>query len=138
VEGGPLGLRCSESLGQLRREGLTVGRCAVERLMRSVSLEGVVRGRRVRTTIPSDIAVERPPDLVQRVFRAEQPKVIGLFKTELIRHAVQWKGLDDVEMATLEWVWWCKHHRLLEPLGYLPPAGYEKQFAFSRAAPVAA
>lgn len=64
--------------------------------------------------------------------------VIGLFKTEVIWHAGPWKGLDDVELATLEWVWWFNNHRLMEALGYLPPAEYEKQFAFSQAAPVAA
>jgi transposase InsO family protein len=33
-----------------------------------------------------------------------------------------------VEFATLTWVWWFNHHRLLEPLGYLPPAQYEENF----------
>jgi putative transposase len=32
--------------------------------------------------------------------------IIGLFKTELIRHRGPWKGIDDVEYATLEWVDW--------------------------------
>ena len=64
--------------------------------------------------------------------------MIGLFKTEVIRHAGPWKGIDDVEFATLEWVHWFNDERLLEPLGYLPPAEYEKQFAFAQAAPVAA
>lgn len=54
--------------------------------------------------------------------------VIGLFKTEVIRHAGPWRGLDDVEYATLEWVSWFNTCRLLEPLGYLPPAEYEAQF----------
>jgi putative transposase len=54
--------------------------------------------------------------------------VIGLFKTEMIRHAGPWRGLDDVEYATLEWVSWFNTSRLLEPLGYLPPAEYEAQF----------
>ena len=64
--------------------------------------------------------------------------VIGLFKTEVIHHAGPWKGLDNVELATLEWVHWFNNERLLEPLGYLPPAEYEKQFAFLQAAPAAA
>jgi putative transposase len=55
--------------------------------------------------------------------------VIGLFKTEVIRHAGPWRSLDDVEYATLEWVAWFNTCRLLEPLGYLPPAEYEAQFA---------
>ena len=44
--------------------------------------------------------------------------VIGLFKTEVIRQAGPWRGLEDVEFATLEWVDWFNTRRLLEPLGY--------------------
>jgi putative transposase len=58
--------------------------------------------------------------------------VIGLFKTELIRQRGPWRGFDDVEFATLEWVWWFNHQRLLEPLGYLPPAEFEEQFLESQ------
>jgi putative transposase len=54
--------------------------------------------------------------------------VIGLFKTELIRRRGPWRGFDDVEFATLEWVWWFNHQRLLEPLGYVPPAEFEEAF----------
>ena len=54
--------------------------------------------------------------------------VIGLFKTEVIRRQGPWRSLEDVEFATLEWVWWFNEHRLLEPLGYLPPAEYEGAF----------
>ncbi len=54
--------------------------------------------------------------------------VIGLYKAEVIRHAGPWRGLEDVELATLEWVWWFNERRLLEPLGYLPPAEYEDAF----------
>ncbi len=39
-----------------------------------------------------------------------------------------WRGLEDVEFATLEWVWWFNHHRLLEPLGYVPPVEYKEAF----------
>ena len=215
---------------QLRREGIAVARCTVERLMRADGLRGVVRGRRMRTTIP-DLLADRPRDLVERAFRAERPNqlwvadftyvatwrgmvyvafvidvfsrrivswragasmrtdlaldaleqavydretdeglichsdrgsqylsiryterlatagieasvgsggdaydnalaesVIGLFKTEVIRHAGPWRRLDDVEYATLEWVAWFNTCRLLEPLGYLPPAEFELQF----------
>jgi putative transposase len=215
---------------QLGREGIVAARCTVERLMRAQGLRGVVRGRRVRTTVP-DLQAERPQDLVQRDFRASRPNqlwvadftyvatwrgfvyvafvidvfsrrivgwrastslrtdlaldaleqalydretdaglvhhsdrgvqylsihyterlaeagieasvgsrgdsydnalaesVIGLFKTELIRHAGPWRGLEDVEFATLEWVAWFNTSRLMEVLGYLPPAEYEEQF----------
>jgi transposase InsO family protein len=54
--------------------------------------------------------------------------IIGLFKTEVIRQPGPWRGHEDVEFATLKWVWWLNHHRLLEPLGYMPPVEYEEAF----------
>jgi putative transposase len=54
--------------------------------------------------------------------------IIGLYKTELIRKKGPWKNLDDVEYATLEWVDWFNHRRLLEPIGYLPPAELEEMY----------
>jgi putative transposase len=54
--------------------------------------------------------------------------IIGLYKTELIRRRGPWKGIDEVEYATLEWVDWFNHRRLLEPIGYVPPAEYEAAF----------
>jgi transposase InsO family protein len=54
--------------------------------------------------------------------------VIGLYKTEVIHPEGPWRGLDEVEYATSEWVAWFNTHRLLEPLGYLPPAEYEEQY----------
>jgi putative transposase len=224
---------------QLGREHVPVARCTVARLMGELGLRGVVRGRRVRTTVPDPVA-ERPRDLVQRNFQATRPNqlwvsdltyvvtwrgfvyvafvidvfsrrivgwrassslrsdlaldaleqalydretdadlvhhsdrgvqylsiryterlaeagiepsvgsrgdsydnalaesVIGLFKTEVIRRDGPWRGLDDVEYATLEWVAWFNTQRLLEPLGYLPPAEYEEQFHRAQATHVA-
>jgi len=224
---------------QLGREHIPVARCTVARLMGELGLRGVVRGRRVRTTIPDPVA-ERPRDLVQRNFQATRPNqlwvsdltyvvtwrgfvyvafvidvfsrrivgwraasslrsdlaldaleqalydretdadlvhhsdrgvqylsiryterlaeagiepsvgsrgdsydnalaesVIGLFKTEVIRRDGPWRGLDDVEYATLEWVAWFNTQRLLEPLGYLPPAEYEAQFHRTQASQLA-
>jgi putative transposase len=54
--------------------------------------------------------------------------VIGLYKTEVIRRRGPWRGVDDVELATLTWVAWYNTHRLLEPLGYVPPAEFEQAF----------
>ena len=54
--------------------------------------------------------------------------VIGLFKTEVIRRLGPWRNLEDVEFATLEWVAWFNTKRLLEPIGYLPPAEYEEGY----------
>ncbi len=217
---------------QLNREGFTVARCTVARLMDEMGLEGVVRGARLRTTFPAD-AADRPRDLVERNFTAERPNqlwvsdltyvttwrgfvyvafvidafsrrivgwrvsssmrsdlaldaleqaicereeardvrrvhhsdrgvqylsiryterlaeagiepsvgskgdsydnalaesVIGLFKAEVIRRRGPWRGLEDVEFATLEWVWWFNHHRLLEPIGYIPPVEHEEAY----------
>jgi len=49
----------------------------------------------------------------------------GLYKAELIHRRAPWKTREAVELATLEWVSWFNHHRLLEPLGYIPPAEAE-------------
>ena len=224
---------------QLGREGHVVARCTVARLMRAEGLRGVVRGRRVRTTIPDPLA-DRPRDLVARNFTATRPNqlwvsdftyvatwrgvvyvafvidvfarrivgwraatsmrsdlaldaleqalhdretdtalvhhsdrgsqylsiryterlaaagiepsvgrrgdaydnalaetVIGLFKTEVIYRDGPWKGYEEVEYATLEWVAWYNTQRLLEPLGYVPPAEYEAQYHRAQAEPAA-
>ena len=216
---------------QLRREGIRVARCTVERLMGELHLEGVRRGRPHRTTTPDTVAA-RPADLVERDFSAQRPNqlwvadltyvatwsgfvyvalvidafsrmlvgwqaarslrtdlaldalemaiwrrqaqldglvhhsdrgsqylsiryterlaeagavtsvgsrgdsydnalaetIIGLYNTELVRRRGPWKGIDQVEYATLEWVDWFNHRRLLEPIGYVPPAEYEAAF----------
>jgi putative transposase len=54
--------------------------------------------------------------------------VIGLFKTEVIQRLGPWRNLDGVEIATLNWVDWFNTRRLLEPIGYVPPAEYEAQY----------
>ena len=54
--------------------------------------------------------------------------VIGLFKTEVIQRLGPWRHLDGVEIATLTWVDWFNTRRLLEPIGYVPPAEYEAQY----------
>ena len=61
--------------------------------------------------------------------------MIGLFKTEEIYRRGPWKGLEDVEFATLEWVAWYNKGRLLEPLGYVPPAEFEQAYHDRQAAP---
>jgi putative transposase len=54
--------------------------------------------------------------------------VIGLFKTEVIRRRGPWRHLEAVEFATLELVDWFNTRRLLEPIGYCPPAEYEARY----------
>lgn len=218
---------------QLNREGIGVARCTVERLMRDLGLQGAVRGKTRRTTIPADDPAARPADLVDRQFTASAPNrlwvadltyvrtwsgfvyvsfvtdvfsrrivgwqtsrslrtdlalnaleqaiwernrtgvaldglihhsdrgvqylsiryterlaengvvssvgsrgdsydnalaesIIGLYKTELVRNRGPWRGLDDLELATLEWVDWFNHRRLFHELGRIPPAEFEK------------
>lgn len=215
---------------QLNRESTPVARCTVERLMRDLGLQGAVRGKKLKTTIPGEAAL-RPPDLVDRNFAAIRPNqlwvadltyvatwsgfvyvafvidvfsrkivgwrttnslktdialdaleqalwsrsdtdglvhhsdrgvqylsiryterlaeagaessvgsrgdsydnalaesVIGLFKTEVIRREGPWKGVDDVEFATLDWVSWFNDRRLLGPIGDIPPAEFEQMY----------
>jgi transposase InsO family protein len=52
----------------------------------------------------------------------------GLYKAELIHRRAPWKTKEAVELATLEWVSWFNHHRLLEPIGYIPPAEAEANY----------
>jgi transposase InsO family protein len=215
---------------QLAREEIVVARCTVERLMHSLGLQGVVRGRKCRTTIPDDNAA-RPLDRVNRQFQASRPNqlwvadftyvatwsgfvyvafvidvfarriigwrvarsmraelvldaleqalwsrsavrgvvhhsdhgsqylsiryserlaevgaepsvgsvgdsydnalaetIIGLYKTEVIHRRGPWRHLEAVEYATLEWVDWFNHRRLLEPIGNVPPAELEMSY----------
>jgi transposase InsO family protein len=63
----------------------------------------------------------------------------GLYKAELIHRRAPWKTWEAVELATLEWVSWFNHHRLFEPIGYIPPAeaeaNYYRQLASQAATP---
>ena len=52
----------------------------------------------------------------------------GLYKTEVIRRRGPWCTLEAVEFATLEWVDWFNHRRLLEPIGNIPPAEAEARY----------
>jgi putative transposase len=58
---------------QLKREGIEVARCTIERLMTKMGLRGAVRGRAFKRTTIADEAAPRPADLVQRDFTADRP-----------------------------------------------------------------
>ncbi len=73
---------------QLNREGVRVARCTVARLMKAEGLRGVVRGRRVRTTVPEAVQ-ERPQDLVQRAFRADRPNQLWVAD---FTYVATWRG----------------------------------------------
>ena len=77
---------------QLRREGIRVARCTVERLMGELGLSGAVRGKARRTTV-SDDAAERPPDLVDRNFRAPAPNRLWVADLTYVR---TWSGFAYV------------------------------------------
>jgi len=217
---------------QMQREGFEVARCTVARLMREMGLQGVIRGRRVRTTV-SDRAAPCPLDRVNRQFQAPRPNVLwvsdftyvatwtgfvyvafiidayarrivgwrvsrsahagfvldaleqalhdrrpvsggglvhhsdrgvqyvsikyterlaeaglvpsvgsigdsydnalaetinGLYKAEVIHRRGPWRSLEAVEFATLEWVGWFNHRRLLSSIGNVPPAEAEATY----------
>jgi transposase InsO family protein len=59
----------------------------------------------------------------------------GLFKTELIRRRGPWRSVEAVELATLEWVDWFNNRRLLEPLGFVPPAEFESRYYRNQTSP---
>jgi putative transposase len=52
----------------------------------------------------------------------------GFYKTEVIRRRGPWRSLEAVELATLEWIDWFNHRRLLEPIGNMPPAEVEARY----------
>ena len=54
--------------------------------------------------------------------------IVGLYKTEVIRQRGLWRHLEAVEFATLDWVDWFNHRRLLEGIGYVPPAELEQAY----------
>ena len=73
---------------QLRREGIVVARCTVERLMRRLGIRGVVRGKGYRTTVP-DLGAPRPADLVEREFTANAPNELWVAD---ITYVATWRG----------------------------------------------
>ena len=73
---------------QLNLEGFGVARCTVARLMRGMGLQGVVRGKKLKTTIPDDAAL-RPLDLVDRYFSATRPNKLWVAD---LTYVATWRG----------------------------------------------
>jgi putative transposase len=119
---------------QLRRDGVDVARCTVERLMRAEGMVGAMaRRRKPRTTIPGDESV-RPRDLVERDFRAPAPNQLWVtdityvelvgggfcytaFVTDVFSRAiVGWQVLDtlktELALDALEMALWARRGRL--------------------------
>jgi putative transposase len=115
---------------QLNREGTTVARCTVERLMCQMGLEGAVRGRKARTTIPAETAAQ-PGDLVMRDFTAVRPNqlwvadltfvatwcgfayvafVIDAFARRIVGWRVSSSLRADIALDALEQALWARGH----------------------------
>ena len=100
------------------------------------ALEQAIWARRPDTADPdrglvhhSDAGIEPSVGSVGDSYdNALAESVIGLYKTELIHKRAPWKDLDQVEYATLEYVDWFNHRRLLEPIGHIPPAEKEANY----------
>jgi len=73
---------------QLKREGFAVARCTVARLMRDLGLRGVVRGRKVKTTVPDDL-LDRPLDRVNRQFNVVRPNALWVAD---LTYVATWRG----------------------------------------------
>ena len=52
----------------------------------------------------------------------------ALYKAEVIHKNGPWRGMEEVERATLTWVDWFNNRRILEPIGDVPPAEYELMY----------
>jgi transposase InsO family protein len=92
---------------QLRREGIEVARCTVERLMRSLGLRGAVRGGAFKVTTIADESMQRPPDLVERDFRASRPNQLWVAD---LTYVATWSGfvyvafvIDAFSRAIVGW-----------------------------------
>jgi putative transposase len=213
---------------QLGREGIASARCTVERLMKAMGLQGVIRGKKLRTTV-RDRKAPCPLDHVNRRFEADHPNALwvsdftyvstwtgfayvafvidafarriigwrvsrtaqtgfvldaleqalherqpvagglihhsdrgvqyvsikytarlaeagiepsvgsigdsydnalaetinGLYKAEVVHRLAPWRSIETLELATLEWVDWYNHRRLMGPVGHIPPAEAE-------------
>lgn len=217
---------------QLQREGFDIARCTVARLMKAMGLQGIIRGKPAKTTVP-DKSAPSPLDRVNRQFKAPAPNrlwvsdftyvatwqgfvyvafvidafarrivgwrvsrtahatfvldaleqalhdrrpahggglihhsdrgvqyvsiryserlaeagikpsvgsvgdsydnalaetINGLYKAEVIHRRGPWRSYEAVEFATLDWVDWFNHRRLLEPIGNIPPAEAEERY----------
>ena len=81
---------------QLNRESIPIGRWTVERLMKKLGIEGVVRGRSCKTTIPDELA-DKPLDLVNREFKASKPNQLWVAD---IAYVATWRGFVYVAFVT--------------------------------------
>ncbi|WP_331769013.1 IS3 family transposase (plasmid) [Embleya sp. NBC_00888] len=111
------------------RRGHPVARCTVERLMRELGIEGVIRGRRRRTTVPEP-AAPRPPDPVDRVFAADGPDRVWVADPTYVRTWSGWAYVAFVlDVYSRMIVGWriAEHLRTELPLGALEMALWRRR-----------
>ena len=90
------------------------------------TLRHLAHPRLIRADQPTPPSSNADHHLTYRDVNALAETIIGLYKTELVRHRGPWRGLDDLELATLEWVDWFNHRRLHHHnVGRVPPAEAE-------------
>ena len=63
-----------------------------------------------------------------RSINALAETINGLYKAEVIHRRGPWRNFEAIEFATLEWVDWFNNRRLLEPIGFIPPAEAEERY----------
>lgn len=122
---------------QMNREGAAVARCTVERLMRQPERDSSLihhsdRGSQYVSIRYSERLAEAgvEPSVGSKgdsYDNALAETINGLYKAEVI-HRRTWKTREAVELATLTWVSWFNNHRLMGPLGYIPPAEAEANY----------
>lgn len=136
----------------LQREGLVVARCTVERLMRQQGLRGIRRGKQFFTT-KSDGSSFRPPDHVQRCFRADRPNELWVvdftyvptwagmaftaFVTDVYsRRIVGWRTMDrmptDLPLDALEMALWVRDRAGQDVTGVIQHSDAGAQGGFNR------
>jgi transposase InsO family protein len=113
----------------LRRKGVDVARCTVERLMRELGLEGVIRGQRRKTTVLEPSA-PRPPDLVDRDFTASRPDQLWVADMTYVRTWSGWAYVAFVlDVYSRRIVGWqvATHMRIELPLDALEMALWRRR-----------
>lgn len=85
---------------QLKREGFTLARCTVERLMKQIGIRGAVRGKVVKTTVP-DTSAPCPRDKVNRVFRAPAPNLLWVSD---FTYVSTWQGVRHRARTVYGWL----------------------------------
>jgi transposase InsO family protein len=77
------------------------------------SIEDCAKNAELYKSVPGTLMIANKPVVVTK---------------EIIHRRGPWKSREAVELATLEWVSWFNNHRLLEPIGYIPPAEAEVSY----------